>query len=222
MDPKRNVRPFGTPPGPAGSPGPGKGMPLAAKAALGRVPAAPPPRRSIQEELERLTADIQQLRVEFERFLSGAAAVPPEELRSRVQALFRQLRGRTINSVAEGFQLGELEARFNTYNERFNRRLREAEEGRHATRTVAPPPRRFDVRRGVVFGGAVDPEAVEALYQGLAGSADGGPKFDLGSFQTYIERQVAAIRAKTGCSEVQFRLADEEGKLKLKARPVSP
>jgi hypothetical protein len=206
MDPKRNVRPFAP-------------APLAAKAALGRAPAPPPARRSIQEDLEKLSVDIQQLRIEFERFLSGAVATPPEELRSRVQALFRQLRGRTTHSVAEGFQLGELEARFNTYNERFNRRLREVEEGRPASRAIAPPPRRFDVRRGVVFGPAIDPEAVEALYQELAG-AGGGPKFDLGSFQSYIERQVGAIRAKTGCSEVQFRLAEEEGKLKLKARPV--
>jgi len=208
MDPKRNLRPVGPSP------------PLAAKAALGRTPPAPPPRRSIQEELEKLSTDLQLLRVEFERFLSGAVPVPPEDLRSRVLATFRQLRGRSVSSVAEGFQLGELEARFNTYNERFNRRLRDQEEGRHAGRAVAaPPPSAFDVRRGVVIGAAADAEAVEALYQGLAKS-EGGPKFDLGSFQSYIERQVASIRAKTGCSEVQFRLADEDGKLKLKARPV--
>jgi hypothetical protein len=32
---------------------------------------------------------------------------------------------------------------------------------------------------------------------------------------------VSAIREKTGCSEVQFRLAAEDGKIKLKARPVA-
>jgi hypothetical protein len=32
---------------------------------------------------------------------------------------------------------------------------------------------------------------------------------------------VSALKAKTGCDEVQFRLADEDGKLKLKARPVA-
>ena len=40
------------------------------------------------------------------------------------------------------------------------------------------------------------------------------------SFQTYLRRQTEAIRQKTGCDEVQFRVAEEDGKLKLKARPV--
>ena len=47
-----------------------------------------------------------------------------------------------------------------------------------------------------------------------------GPKFDLDSFEKYLARQIAALREKTGCDQVQFRLAEEEGKLKLKARPV--
>jgi len=32
---------------------------------------------------------------------------------------------------------------------------------------------------------------------------------------------VTAIREKTGCAAVQFRLATEDGKVKLKARPVA-
>jgi hypothetical protein len=72
---------------------------------------------------------------------------------------------------------------------------------------------------GIVFGAQLEPGAVSALYEGLASRGE-GPKFDLDSFGTYLARQVAALREKTGCDEVQFRLAEEEGKLKLKARPV--
>jgi hypothetical protein len=32
---------------------------------------------------------------------------------------------------------------------------------------------------------------------------------------------VTAIREKTGCTQVQFRLATEDGKVRLKARPVA-
>ncbi len=48
-----------------------------------------------------------------------------------------------------------------------------------------------------------------------------GPRFDLATFGAYLERQAAAIREKSGCEEVHFRLATEDGKLKLKARPLS-
>ena len=64
------------------------------------------------------------------------------------------------------------------------------------------------------------------MYQVTAADAPGGgaegPRFDLASFGSYLQRQAAAIRAKTGCAEVQFRLAAEDGKLRLKARPLPP
>jgi hypothetical protein len=226
VDPKRSPRPGPGGPYPLGSPlQPGKpgaaqpGVPGARSA----VPVAPARRQApgISEALDQLDRDIQRLRVDFERFFNGALPFPPEELRGRIQAQFRNLRGMNL-MFADNFRLGDLEARFNSYNELHNRRLRDTEEGRQPSRPAPPPaPCRYDPQAGIVFGDAVDPEAVEALYQGLAASPGDGPRFDLDSFQTYLTRQVAAIRGKTGCSKVQFRLASEDGKVKLKARPVA-
>jgi hypothetical protein len=177
----------------------------------------------LSDSLDQLGRDIQQLRVDFERFFNGALPFPPDELRGRVQAQIRNLRGMSnLATAVDSFRLGDMEARFNSYNELFNRRLRDTEEGRHsAARPAVPPPsRRYDPTQGIVFGDRIDPQAAEALYQGLAASPGEGPRFDLDSFQTYLARQVTAIREKTGCAQVQFRLAAEDGKIKLKARPV--
>jgi len=210
MDPKRTPRAgMGAPQG-AGSPQPGRPG--------GRQ--AP----GLGDILDQLGRDIQQLRVDFERFFNGALPFPPDELRGRVQAQIRNLRSMSnLATAVDNFRLGDFEARFNSYNELFNRRLRDAEEGRApAARATAPPAsRRFDPERGITLGERVDPEAAEALYQGLAASPGDAPRFDLDSFQTYLARQVAAIRQKTGCDQVQFRLASEDGKVKLKARPVT-
>jgi hypothetical protein len=189
------------------------------------IPPASPVRRaapSYQEALDQLGRDIRQLQVDFERFFAGALPVPPEDLRSRIQAQLRNLRNATITSAVDNFRLGDFEARFNTYNELFNRRLREREEGPHRPPRTAPAEtRRFDPAQGIVVGETVDPEAAEALYRGLAASPGDGPRFDLDSFQSYLARQAAALRTKTGCSQVQFRLANEDGKIKLKARPMA-
>lgn len=224
MDPKRTVRPGQAgQAGPAASsgrtgPGPRPGAPAAQAAQAGAAAG----RRVLQEEIDQVAREVQQLRIDIERFFSGALPLPPEELRNRLQAQLRQLRNRNASSVADSFRLGELEARFNSYNELFNRRLRDLEEGRRAARPAAapPPPPRIDVEKGVVVRDKVDPEAAEALYTGLRAGPSEGPKFDLDSFQAYLERQAAAIRQKTGCAQVQFRLAQEDGKMKLKARPV--
>ncbi len=158
----------------------------------------------------------------FERFFNGGLPLPPEEQRTRVQAQLRNLRNVNMPSAVDSFRLGDLEARFNSYNELFNRRVRDIEEGRHGPHKVFAfvEKQRFDPRGGISFGSEIDPEAAEALYHGLSAGAGDGPKFDLDSFQTYLKRQTAAIREKTGCTDVQFRVAEEDGKLKLKARPV--
>jgi hypothetical protein len=193
-----------------------------------KTPGAP----AVSEAIDHLAAEIQRLRVDFERFFSGALLIPPDELRRRVQAQLRQLRSVNAMSAVDRFRLGDLEARHNSYDELFSRRLRDREESRPHTGHAPPPPRampppRYDPGAGIVIGPDPDPHAVAALYEGLtaAGAPGGGaegPRFDLASFGSYLQRQAAAIRDKTGCAEIQFRLAAEDGKLKLKARPLAP
>jgi hypothetical protein len=238
MEPKRNPRAdqgggqgAGRPlPGAPGTPG---GRPGSSPSGLGAT--APPARGAlagsagsatptVAEAVDRLAADIKQLRVDFERFFSGALAFPPEELRTRVQVQLRTLRNVNAGTPVDRFRLGDLEARFNSYNELFNRRVGQREEVHRQTAVAAaaaaPAARsRFDPAAGVVIGLAADPAAVTALYEGLAAGGS-GPRFDLASFDAYLQRQAAAIRAKAGCDDVLFRLAAEDGKLKLKARPV--
>lgn len=172
-----------------------------------------------EETLERIDRNIQTMRIEFERFFAGGTKLPPEDIRLKVASDLRTLRNTNITSAAENFRLGTLEARFNTYNELFNRRLREREEG-HAgvTREVAKP--RFDAGSGITLGSAPQPEAVEALFAGMYRHS-ANANVDLDSFRRYITQQIAGIRQKTGCAEVQFRVTLEDGKPRLKAKPIA-
>ena len=43
---------------------------------------------------------------------------------------------------------------------------------------------------------------------------------DIERFRSYIQHQAEVIRTKTGCREIQFRIAVQDGKMKLKARPI--
>ena len=165
---------------------------------------------------------LEQLQRQFERFFSGALPIPPEDLRTKVQNTFRQLRNATLRSAADQFRMSGLEYRFNTLSELWNRRLREREEGRHPVPHVAHHAANepvLDPQAGVVVGEDLSPRAVEALYQGLYRT--GAPAtVDLESFRSFLGRQLESIRGKTGCESVQFRVASEEGKLKLKAKPL--
>lgn len=172
-------------------------------------------------EIDRLDDRIKDLRVEYERFFNGALPIPPVELQGHIQKMIRRLRNRPMPAFADQFRLTQLEARFNSFVELANRRLREREEGRGATRAAASRDGRPDPGEGIVVGESVASEAVEALYAGLCQGRE-APRFDLESFRTYLDRQSASIRSKTGCREVRFRVVDEGGQMKLKARPIRP
>jgi hypothetical protein len=235
ISPLNPKSPYRRPDGSAGQPGaltptaaPSASVAAGAKASATK--SAPP----LAEVIDHLAADIQRLRIDFERFFSGALHLPPEELRQRVATQLRALRNLSGGTAVDRFRLGDLEARYNAYNELFNRRLRDREEGRRRAASPSPPlpAVRYDPAAGIVIGRSPVPEAIVALYEGLAaggltaggggggGGREPGPRFDLATFGAYLERQAAAIREKTGCEEVQFRLAAEDGRIKLKARPL--
>lgn len=203
---------------------PPKSAPPAARSTESvRARFAPPPTAiHFERRLDQLAAGIDQFRVDCERYFSGGLALPPEELRAKLQATLRELHGVQLRAAAEQYRLGSLEARFNSLSELFGRRLREREEGRGfaARPLVAAEPPRHDPRAGVVLSNAGETDAVEAIWSGLASASGGGRKLELETFRGYLAQQIDAIRAKTGAASVQFRIVDEDGKVKLKARPV--
>jgi hypothetical protein len=172
------------------------------------------------QHIDRLGEEIDAFRVEFEKFFAGTRQTPPEEARERIRGALRRLRTEPSTQLADNFRIAHLEARFNSYSELFNRRVREREEGRAPMRPPAPPAA-ADAARGVVVTGAVADAAARVLFEGLARDPRSAVSFDLASFRRYLERQAEAIRARTGCTGVRFRLASEGGRVKLKAKPVT-
>jgi hypothetical protein len=177
---------------------------------------------AIQDSIDRLDRSIRQLKIDFERFFSGGLPIPPEDSRHAVRQQLRSLRSKPILALVDRFRLSTLEARFNALDELFNRRMREQEEGSAAApRRLAPPtPRRYDPYRGIVVGDTPPPEAIQALYRELYDDDTPTADANFRRFQTYLLGQMAAIRQRSGCAEVKFRVATEDGTLKLKAKPV--
>jgi len=172
------------------------------------------------QSIDRLDKAVRNLRIEWEKFFNGAIAVPPEDLRDEIGSEIRRLRNSNLRGVAENYRLTQVEARYNSYSELYGRRLRHSEEGRGPG--LAPlkdrAPRR-DPRQGVILTDGVDTAAAEVLYEGLA-KAGQGPRFDLESFRGYLEKQLGALKAKTGCTQVRFRLEPDGDTMKLKAKPL--
>ena len=172
----------------------------------------------LSESLSEIDSGIRRLKIDFDRFFNGALPIPPEDQRRRVTRLLRRARSAPNKSFADRFLLNTLEARFNTLSELFNRRLREQEVA--ATPRGQRSPSRPDPSRGVVLGARLDPDAVDALYRTLYSREGRGAKTDYASFERYLRKQVDALRKKTGCREIRFRVTEAGGVPKLRAKPL--
>ena len=173
--------------------------------------------KELDRDIDRVAASIQRFRVDAQRFFAGDLKLPPEELREKISADLRRLRSGSLNGAAANFRLGSLEAQFQSHLDLFGRRLRERERSEARTAAEAEQGAPPDPVKGVVVSPNGGSSAVEALYRGLHHR---NPKMDLERFQTYIHHQAEVIRAKTGCRDIQFRIAVQDGKVKLKARPI--
>lgn len=171
------------------------------------------------DSIHQLKGQIRTLRIEYERFFSGAVDIPPEDLRNRIRRELRRLRSEPNISTAEDFQLRNVEAQFSSYSDLFQRRLRHTET--HGTSRPATGAVLLDARKGVVVTTKVQPEVAQALYSDLSARSGTPPKFDLDSFQLYLTKQLDAVRNRTGATAVGFRVAEEDGKVKIKVKPIA-
>jgi hypothetical protein len=178
----------------------------------------------VEEQITQLELEIQRFQRNFSRYFVGDLDLPPLELQGRIDRRLRELHNTRIRRSIDQFRLSGLEARYGSYREMFERRLRNHEEGRGGkTRPAIAAKPRLDAQQGVVVDKNLDRDAVSVLYQGLYSQRGSGVKnkIDPDRFGSYLAQQMELIRKKTGCHQVQFRVQNEGGKLKLKAKPIS-
>lgn len=190
----------------------------------------------LSDDLDRLDQSIRQLQVKWEMFFAGTERKPPSDLQALVEGLIRRYANSEIRNNAERFRYQSLTARYATFNELWQKKLRAREEGKafgvHGLKAdqlpaaPAPAPAPHPAAAGGEFrvsDPARDTAAVRALYERFAAERarageKGPPAFE--SFQGLIAKQTARILSEKGARAVDFRLETKDGKVSLKARLV--
>lgn len=175
--------------------------------------------------IDAMESDLRRLKIEYEQFFNGAAKIPPDNSRSRVHTRLQEIRSHYIKSAALRFRLTNFEATFNQLNVHWNRRLKAFEEG--LTLSGAPARRgtgglglQRRPQEGVEIGQGAPDAQVRELYDEFSRHFDPGSATDYDRFRSFVMRQVSHVRESTGCEKVRFRIESQDGRLKLKAKPV--
>jgi hypothetical protein len=192
----------------------------------------------LSEDLDLIEKSFRLLQIEWEKFFGGVERKPPNDLKTKVEALIRRHANAEIRNNTDRFRYQNLTARYNTFNEMWGKRLRALEEGHalglHGARAqAAPPPRPAASERGAARaagGGEVriqdperDSEAMRSLFDRFLEERQktgetAAVKFE--GFRKLIAQQANRILSEKGGQAVSFRLETKDGKVSLKAKAL--
>ena len=178
----------------------------------------------LEQKIQMLERDLREHVKNWERFFSGRLRVPPEVERTRFAQRLRTLAEQTFTRRADQFRVEQLQHRFMSYSQNWERMLREREEGRFARAvpgTAQPTQPTIEEANGPTVT-SVDPSGQEALYDRYVSAKQQlglDVKMDRAAFERQIEKQRQQLQQKKG-REYQFEVRVEDGKVKLAARKV--
>lgn len=186
------------------------------------------------KDIEDLEAQLEQLRVAYEKYFLGIERREPAEDHRRVARSIRMAGEMHIPQAAVRFRAQSLKARLITYEQYWNRTLREIEEGtyrRHQFRVQQREQmaREFEAAQGSkkpgatahvdLAGGAGGYDSVVSEYRRIQ-SQGGQAAVDPAKLAAALQKQEAQLREKFGAKRVEFRVVVEDGKPKVKAKPI--
>ncbi len=188
---------------------------------------------SIQEDLKILEVKLKQVKLDYEHYFQGSRPREPSMARGEVQKEFTRLANGAIKNTAERFKFTSLQSRFMTFKRQWDETLRKIEAGtyeRHVFKANLHDRVRAGGKATQSSAGAVSTskksaanadDDIFASYVDAARSC--GQNVDSltrEKLQAAIRKQEQAIKQKLGAEKVKFRVAVEDGKVKLKATAV--
>ena len=173
------------------------------------------------EQLAMVERAMQALTRDWERFFAGDLRVPPHDDGERLGRRLRLLAENSGGSRVERFRLEQLQHRFQSYLQNWERMLRDREEGRGRVAAARPSGAEASVSPpNAAAPGAVDAQEATSLYdryveaKRVLGLAVG---VDRAGFEAQLEAQRERLRPRLG-DNVQFEVLVEDGKIRLAAR----
>ncbi len=188
---------------------------------------------TIENELAVLERGLTALRVEYERFFTGDLKKPPVQTKKRIEDLFRRLEDVHVDRAADRFRLQNLQSRFSSLTELWEKRLLQREQGKLVPARPAPPPSReeaapapgrdAEASASVSRKGRVDLMPIfERFCDARRALGEDVSRLKYERFEELLKKQAAAIRKETGASRLVFEVLTVEGKRPPRRPPGHP
>ena len=193
------------------------------------------------QDLQALEDLLRSLNAQYDAFLFGSTPKPPVEIRRKVATQIRRLSTSEPDSSVERYRFSTLQGRYNALCERWDRLQAEKEAGKrpgvygHFTRIGGGEIERATLSRAnAAASGSVQddvgkpsPEAELFAEKDLferykRAKADHGEDIRGLDFDRFVQRLVLErekLKQHFGAHEIEFVIAERDGRVRLVARP---
>ncbi|MBE0603120.1 MAG: hypothetical protein IH611_05770 [Deltaproteobacteria bacterium] len=178
----------------------------------------------LKSMLDRLDADLVELKLQYDLFFQGGRRGEPTKERKDIETRILALSRRSIINSSDQLRFSNIQGRYWSFVNLWARIVRDLEEGRlrrdktggltrqgteriPAGGPAAPAP--FD-------GGHID-RAAQELLEARRSCGLGGDPAELAALRETLQSRAKEISASSGGKKVEFRVSVEDGKPKVKA-----
>ena len=178
----------------------------------------------LRAELERLERMIADLKVQYEQYFTGMMPLAPDKLHNDVKRKIRELLKAPLKNHSINFKLKTLEGRYGTFNNYWQRVLKQREEGTYNKDVFKANLReqnaledaKQETETGKAEGG------VQALFrsyrEALEKSTGQKQELNFDAFKKSLVERAKEFKEKNKDKKVKFKVVVENGQVKVKAK----
>jgi hypothetical protein len=192
------------------------------------------------DDLNKLEADIEKLKKDYDQYFLGFEKRPPEKLRNDCERAVRGMIGVKTPNTGLKFRANVLVQKMAAYRQLWDRTLKQIEEGTYKrdvfranlhdkwrqeaqARNKRGPAQDDVIEDAELIDDAPAPPKYGSVFDAYVkartetNEGAGGISYD--KLHDVLEKQAEQIRTKYGAKDVDFKVVIENGKARLKATP---
>lgn len=179
----------------------------------------------IADDMILLDTKLKMLKNEYEQYFLGTRKREPHMLRSEVNKMVAVYANISINNTGLRFKFNNLRARWSAFKRLWDDNLRKIEQGCYERHLFKANLREREMRdsqdrqkqAAVNDSGPTAADFFDAYVSARKSAGQAVEGLTPDKLRQVLSKQEKAIREKTGCERVKFRVVVEDGKAKVKA-----
>lgn len=169
-----------------------------------------------RELLDQIEKDMLRLRQAYEGFFLGERRSEPSEDKVRLEDRMRKIAQRKLVSSTDQFRFNNMQSKFYSLTNLWTRKVRDLEEGRAYRSSEGFFVEGLPPETGPTISGHIS-ETVDRLWRTREECGIATSDTELAALRETLERKAKELSDQHSGKRVEFRIAIEDGKPKVKA-----